>query len=131
MEQVAQHAGRGAPDVITLVWHRIEAAPDIGQFGEYVVYATYSATPGEKGTVEVYDVSERDGSDTDVVSIPVYFGNDRTVSVYFMNSERTGEGDTCSQVYPVDRYVFDTLTDDLASRTESHRLLARAFGLGG
>ena len=29
------------------------------------------------------------------------------------------------------RYVFHTLTDDLASRTESHRLLARAFGLGG
>ena len=29
------------------------------------------------------------------------------------------------------RYVFSTLTDDLASRTESHRLLARAFGLGG
>ena len=29
------------------------------------------------------------------------------------------------------RYVFLTLTDDLASRTESHRLLARAFGLGG
>jgi luciferase family oxidoreductase group 1 len=29
------------------------------------------------------------------------------------------------------RYVFLTLTDNLASRTESHRLLARAFGLGG
>ena len=29
------------------------------------------------------------------------------------------------------RYVFLTLTDDLASRSESHRLLARAFGLGG
>jgi luciferase family oxidoreductase group 1 len=29
------------------------------------------------------------------------------------------------------RYVFLTLTDDLASRAESHRLLARAFGLGG
>ncbi len=83
-------------------------APDIGQYGDFVIYAHYSATPGERGTVEVFSTSARDGSEENVVTIPVYFGKDREVSIFLTNAEMAGEGNECDTVYAVDRFIFDS-----------------------
>lgn len=98
-----------------------EAAPDIGQYGPFVAFAEYSATAGEKGTVEVYSLSARDGSEQDMVTIPVYFGTDREVSVYFM---QPGEVSDCREVHAVDRYVFDSEVPAIELRQALWVLLA-------
>lgn len=48
------------------------AAPDTGQFGDFAKQVTVT-TSSPSGTVEVYQASARDGSDQDLVSIPVHF----------------------------------------------------------
>lgn len=83
-------------------------AADIGQYGAFVVYATYTATPGERGTVEVFNESARDGSEENMVTIPVLFTREKTAKVFFSNAEMTGEVGTCDEVYGVDRLVIDS-----------------------
>lgn len=82
-------------------------APDIGQFGPFVIYATYLADAGTNGTVEVYNESARDGSEENVVTIPVRFAREKTAQIYLANAEMAGEGDECSEVFAVDRLVVD------------------------
>lgn len=47
-------------------------APDIGQFGDFSKQVTVT-TAAPSGTVEVFQASARDGSDQDLVTIPVLF----------------------------------------------------------
>lgn len=48
-------------------------APDIGQFGPFSISLSFDAPTGTTGTIEVFQQSARDGSETDTVSIPVRF----------------------------------------------------------
>lgn len=49
-------------------------APDIGQFGSFRARAFYDRVPATaNGTVQVYTVSPRDGSERDIVHVPVKF----------------------------------------------------------
>lgn len=91
-------------------------APDIGQYGEYVIYATYTAVAGQKGTVEVFDYSERDGSVEELVSVPVYFGTDREVSIYLANQDMASEGGECEEMFAVDRFIFDSTLPSIELR---------------
>lgn len=47
-------------------------SPDTGQFGEFSKQVTVTTT-SSSGTVEVFQASARDGSDQDLVTIPVLF----------------------------------------------------------
>lgn len=100
------------------------AAPDIGQYGPFVAFAQYSAKAGEKGMVEVYSLSARDGSEQDMVTIPVYFGKDREVSVYMTNAEMAGEGNECTEVYARERFIFDSEVPAIELRQAIWALLA-------
>lgn len=48
-------------------------APDIGQFGPYSITTTYAMPVTLTGTIEVFDYSAKDGTEIDLVSIPVTF----------------------------------------------------------
>jgi hypothetical protein len=53
-------------------------SPDVGQFGDFIATLDLSQqtsvlTDGEELVIEVYQASPRDGSDVDLVSIPVRF----------------------------------------------------------
>lgn len=48
-------------------------APDVGQFGDFALSLTYRAPTSTSGTLEVYWNSARDGSEEDLISIPVEF----------------------------------------------------------
>ncbi|HET7713042.1 MAG TPA: Gmad2 immunoglobulin-like domain-containing protein [Patescibacteria group bacterium] len=48
------------------------ASPDTGQFGEFSKQVTVT-TSSSSGTVEVFQASAKDGSDQDLVAIPVLF----------------------------------------------------------
>lgn len=48
-------------------------APDIGQFGPYAITTSYLAPGTSTGTLEVFAVSAQDGSEIDMVTVPVTF----------------------------------------------------------
>lgn len=48
-------------------------APDAGQFGPFSVNLTYKFKNTKEGFVEVYHASPKDGSDQDLIRIPVKF----------------------------------------------------------
>lgn len=50
-------------------------AEDTGEFGEYTITTNYLEPKGETGVVEVYNASAKDGSDENVVRVPVKFGS--------------------------------------------------------
>lgn len=78
-------------------------APDIGQFGSFVAYADYVATAGQAGVVEVYTLSANDGSEIELVSIPVRFVAEREVPVYFGYAVTSGTD--CSVVHGAPRMI--------------------------
>ena len=51
------------------------ASPDVGQFGPFSVSVSFGQPTGTTGTVEVYTLSAKDGSEIDKLTIPVRFGS--------------------------------------------------------
>lgn len=49
------------------------AAPDAGQFGDFGELLIFDNPKTDKGTLEVFDLSAKDGSVIDLVKIPVKF----------------------------------------------------------
>lgn len=47
-------------------------SPDVGEFGDFEAYVGYS-TRQTKGVLEVYQVSAKDGSQADLIKIPLNF----------------------------------------------------------
>lgn len=94
------------------------AAPDMGQFGSFDFYAVvpapmYPSDPPlltEKNiTLEVFWASAKDGSDTDLVSVPLELNRFDTVDiqVYFHNNQMD-PAITCTAVFPVMRKIIAT-----------------------
>lgn len=48
-------------------------APDVGQFGPFEVSVRYPTPKGRKGMLEVFEYSAKDGSEINMVRIPVRF----------------------------------------------------------
>ncbi len=80
-------------------------ASDIGTFGPFALYITYSAIAGEVGSMEVYSNSARDGSETNLVRIPVQFAGEDIVEMYVANARKAGAGNECGEVFAVPRFV--------------------------
>lgn|SRR3989338_8351903 len=62
-----------ADGTILLEDHAMASAPDIGQFGIFEVKATYNLPQSVIGTIEVFEYSAKDGSEINMVRIPVFF----------------------------------------------------------
>lgn len=85
-------------------------APDVGRFGSFRVRAFFDEVPTvERGFVEVFTISPRNGAEQDFVSIPVRLPTDVTpIKVYFSNIKEDPESEFCERVYPVTRRVVKT-----------------------
>jgi len=89
-------------------------APDMGQFGTFEISIPFSTT-SNKGILEVYDNSPKDGAVIDKVTVPLNFKTTTldaitetsTVKVYFMNNKYDPKI-TCEKVFPVERTVPKT-----------------------
>ena len=87
------------------------AAPDAGLYGPFEISFNYPAPAGGRGTVEVFDYSAKDGSETDKVDIPVSFDQGQPVSkfkVFFPNSRKDPGASDCNRVFAVDRRAGKT-----------------------
>lgn len=87
---------------------------DVGEYGQfnftYNLEALTSVVPSGDGlTLEVYQASAKDGSDQDLVSIPLIFqknlkNNILTIQLYFSNP-KLNNSTSCENVYPVERQI--------------------------
>ncbi len=83
-------------------------SPDVGQFGAFEKLITYfiRKPSGDNLFVDVYWSSPRDGSDADLITVPVRWtgGEMRKVQVFYSNARRDLEF-TCTNVFSVERYL--------------------------
>jgi hypothetical protein len=95
---------------ILLENYAIADSPDMGQFGPFNASVNYPEPKGEKGTVEVFEYSARDGSEISKVEIPVVFKkiDSVIVKIFFGNRKEDPDAQNCSQVYSVDRRISKT-----------------------
>jgi hypothetical protein len=96
------------------------AAPD---WGFYSGVLEFNPPISEAGWLEVYIESAQDGSEQNLIRLPVIFKDFRvsTVTIYFPNSQRDPDFLDCSVVYPVSREI--PYTSQLAAATLGTLLL--------
>jgi hypothetical protein len=92
-------------------------APDVGKFGPFSFSLFYPAPKGATGMLEVFTSSAKDGSEIDMVRVPVVFEkglseeNDMvSISLFFTNSEKDPGAKECEKTYPVTRRISKTPT---------------------
>lgn len=83
---------------------------DVGQFGSFEETVNYPDPEDEKGTVEVFEYSAKDGSEINKVEISVIFKKiDSTdIKVYFGNRKENSDDENCNQVYETERRISKT-----------------------
>jgi hypothetical protein len=83
-------------------------APDVGQFGDFTKKIYYPETKSKNGILQVFQFSAKDGSEIDMVSIPVIFSSfddGPKLKIYFSNKNQDPQGLNCQQTYPVIRKI--------------------------
>ncbi len=87
-------------------------SPDVGQFGSFEAQISIGNPKSNRGRLEVFDYSAKDGSEIDKVIIPLYFDSEKlqTVKVFWGRSEEMGgnSANDCTLVYPVERKIWKT-----------------------
>ncbi len=91
----------------------IMAMGEMGNFNPYETKVRVRAGYTGKATLEVYQISAKDGSEIDMVKIPVIVAgaaaatDEIPLKIFFPN-ERQGSGNDCRSVYPIQRTVEKT-----------------------
>lgn len=89
------------------------ASPDTGQFGSFskdIKYLTKTPT-GSEVILEVYWASPKDGSDLDLISIPLELDLSNFTSVQlFLGNNKLDPQNTCDKVFSIGRIVPKTQT---------------------
>jgi hypothetical protein len=86
-------------------------APEVGRFGSFRVRGFLDRAPGvERGYVEVYTLSPRDGSEQDMVKIPIRFDEHVTpVKIFFSNLKEDPNLESCDRVEAYTRRIAKTV----------------------
>ena len=102
--------------------------PDIGVFGPFSASVRYPEPSTLQGFVEVFESSAKDGSEINMIRIPVVFGAQEWTSVRLFFSPQT-VGNDCSTTVPVTRRIPKTpavgraaLEELLAGPTDEERV---------
>ncbi len=85
-------------------------APDVGKFGEFRARAFYKNIPEvEKGTVQVFTYSAQDGSEQDIVRVPVKLVTETIpVQVFFVSQDIDPELKQCDNPIAYTRRIAKT-----------------------
>ncbi|MFA6106221.1 MAG: Gmad2 immunoglobulin-like domain-containing protein [Patescibacteria group bacterium] len=111
---------KDADGKILIEKNAMTSAPDAGIFGNFEISSNYIVPETETGIVEVFEYSAKDGSETNMVRVPVKFGKIETmkVKVYFGNSKLDPGALDCSKVFSVERDIPKTEALARAALTE-------------
>lgn len=91
-----------------------------GSFGNFSFTSSYPQPKGDRGSLAIFTLSAKDGSEQDVVRIPVTFTRPETQSVqaYFGNAKRDPQTLRCEVAYPVSRRIVRTVAPARAALEE-------------
>lgn len=106
-EQTFAYRLRDAAGRVVEEGHSMTRGPGGAAYGEFEVRIPVPPGSSGKVTVEVFQFSAKDGSVTDLVSVPVEMRTteEASVSVFFSNG-RLDPAVTCEKVFPVPRPVL-------------------------
>lgn len=95
-------------------------AQEMGLYGSFRIRSLLSEIPStDTGTVQVFTMSPKDGTDQDMVEVPIRFSKERlAVSVYFSNVLKDPNVMNCEITYPVVRRIVKTQNTAEASLIE-------------
>lgn len=83
--------------------------PDIGQFARFWQEIVYKSPKGDRGSLEVYEGSAKDGSEIHKVIVPILFDNSAQTMKIKLYFGKAGESETdCTRVFAVERTVQKT-----------------------
>lgn len=94
--------------VVLAEGHAMADASDVGEFGSFAVSVHYDKPTVARGVVEVFSLSAKDGSEQDMVRIPVVFAPNvatQEISVFFPSHASLDYVGDCSFVQEVSRRV--------------------------
>jgi hypothetical protein len=108
-EQTFQWRIKDAAGAVVKEGYAMTDAEDIGQYGPFRLEIMLPAVTEPNITLEVYEISAKDGRITNLVSIPLKLLNTdtSTFNVYFSNGAK-GSNKDCALVFPVQRTVAKT-----------------------
>lgn len=95
--------------------HTTAASEDIGLYGPFETSFAAASPRGTSGTVEAFSYSPQDGSEINIVSVPVRFAaadamaSAMTLKMFFPNRTKDPSPTDCGKVYPVERMVPKTV----------------------
>lgn len=100
--------------------HAIAQAREIGQFGPFEISTSFAKPKGDRGTLEIFSTSARDGAEINKVSIPLRFRavETTTVKIYLGNKKEDPASLECEETYPVDRRIPKTQSPARAALEE-------------
>jgi hypothetical protein len=122
-EQTLQVRLRDEDGTVLVERFAMTDALGIGQFGPYRVELYYPEPQGQSGMVEAFQYSAEDGSEIDLVRVPVRFANVDaiTVEAYFSSMAEDPDFLECGVVHPVERRIPRT---QATARAALEQLLA-------
>lgn len=106
-----------ADGTVLVVGTATAAAPDVGQFGEFSISASYAKPATPTGVLEVFENSAKDGTEINKVTIPVTFAESETMNVnaFFTTSATATD---CTTLAAVPRRIAVTQATARASLLE-------------
>lgn len=72
-ENVVNYRIKDEDESVLFEGYAMANSPDIGRFGPFLISVDVSAAKGKKGTLEVFQLSAKDGSEIDKVTVHVVF----------------------------------------------------------
>lgn len=109
---------RDARGVVILERYATAGEADLDGFRSFRELVNYPAPRTSAGTVEIFNYSARDGSEQDLVKIPVTFGAAESMLVKVFFQEPAEMGDRCDKVEPTFRRIPRTTTPLAAAINE-------------
>ena len=85
-------------------------APDVGEFGPFTVTTHYTPPTTTAGVLNVFSGSPKDGSEINIVRIPIRFpsGESFSFKIFLGSNSQNPDAADCTLVYPVERRAAKT-----------------------
>ncbi len=94
-------------------------SPDVGKYGPFQIEVEFAETNGSKATFEVFDSSAKDGSEQDLVSVPINIEQTASLGIkLFFANDRLDPEVTCDKVFSADRTIPKTKSVAMATLVE-------------
>lgn len=120
-ENAASYRLKDSRGNILFEGYTVAQSPDSGLYGRFNIQLGYASTTDGLGIIEIFNYSAKDGSEENIVRVPVVLGTTEglvPVQVYFGNEIKNPDFLDCAKVFPVIRMIPATTSMARAALAE-------------